>query len=56
MELHSEILTATPNLKLVRDNQGRTWFCDTEVSSGSDLRGQGCVREDEVIYDRSFGG
>jgi hypothetical protein len=51
----SEKMVSRPNVKMVRDGQGRRWICDAQVSGG-DLRGQGCVLADEWIYDRNFGG
>ena len=48
-------LPKTPNVKFVLDAQGRGWYCHGSVSGG-DLSGQGCVHEDQVVYDRGFGG
>jgi hypothetical protein len=49
-------LKAQPNVKIVRDSQGKFWYCDAGSTSSADLRGQGCVLADEWHYDRMFGG
>ena len=56
MDRNEEKLNSTPNIKLVRDAQGRAWLCDAEVASGDNLRSRGCVLAEEVLYDRMFGG
>jgi hypothetical protein len=56
MSANFEILESTPNVKLVRDGQGRSWLCDAGAVAEKDLHGQGCVLESEIIYDRNFGG
>ena len=45
-----------PSVKFVLDSQGNGWYCDANVSEDGDLFSQGCLREEEVIYDRGFGG
>lgn len=49
-------LKSQPNIKMVRDNQGRAWYCDAGSNPAADLRGQGCVLAEEWHYDRMFGG
>ena len=44
------------SVKFVLDSQGNGWYCDAKVSEDGDLFSQGCLREEEVIYDRGFGG
>lgn len=56
MNTTTEIIETTPNLKLVRDGQGRSWICDTSAQDEGDLRSQGCTLADEITYDRNFGG
>lgn len=52
----NEISVTKPNVKRVRDAQGNYWICDADVDGTENFAGQGCVREDEWLYDRMFGG
>jgi hypothetical protein len=52
----SEGTTSTPSVRFVLDRQGRGWFCNGQVVLQGDLPAQGCVRAEEWIYDRNFGG
>jgi hypothetical protein len=45
-----------PNVKRVRDAQGKYWICDVDVEGFEDFSAEGCVRETEWLYDRMFGG
>ena len=47
---------STPNIKYVVDRHGKGWICDIKANNSEDLRGQGCVAEEEWLYDRMFGG
>ena len=49
-------LPSTPNIKFVQDGHGRGWYCSGGVSGQDGLELQGCVRADQVEYDRGFGG
>ena len=56
MSINTEILEPTPNVKTVRDSQGRTWLCDASADLDRDLHSQACVLAEDFIYDRNFGG
>jgi len=45
-----------PNIKYVIDHTGKGWLCDVNVKEDGDLHGQGCVAEEDWLYDRMFGG
>jgi hypothetical protein len=56
MNTLSEPTESTPNVKMVRDSGGSLWLCDASAGNDGDLAGQGCVRVEEIVYDRMFGG
>lgn len=56
METHQIIERTTPNVRYIQDGNGNGWYCYGDVDHDGDLRGQGCISEDEVIHDRNFGG
>ena len=48
-------LPKAPNVVYVVDTHGDGWFCTEDSEDISELSGE-CVHEEEVDYDRSFGG
>ena len=44
-----------PNVVYVVDAHGEGWYCTEEGETEEDLSGE-CVHEEEVTYDRGFGG
>ena len=44
------------NIQYVIDGRGRGWYCGSWITDHLGYQYQGCSREDDVIYDRGFGG
>lgn len=48
-------LPEIPNVKYVKDALGRGWYCSGDVGTRNSYAAV-CVSEDDVLYDRGFGG
>ncbi len=59
MRAHKEIevleLPEVPNVEYFRDSNGEGWYCANTIVDNKRVGGV-CYQEDDVIYDRGFGG